>query len=438
MFLKYTVNKNRLKREENFDFISHMNNILSFFDNPHKNIRNIIHVGGTNGKGSTINFLGNILKTSGYSVNIFTSPHLININERFNLNGNNVSNEELSKIDTRIEEVASKNKLDISFFEGCVLVSLLLFQEKKADFNLFEVGLGGRYDATNIFDEKLLSIITSISFDHSEILGESIEEIALNKIAIVEENGIAFTAKQNSKVWQMFQAFEEQINCKIYKENIDWNYKKSQKIGRFEYFDFKNHIENIKPSLAGEHQFENASLAIASSLYLKQKGFQNINLNSTKKGIENTKWNCRLQNLDLNYKNLEIILDGAHNEDGIIKLMKYIKEGKQKDENLIGIFAMMQTKDLNCLNIFKNNSIFNKIYLPEVSIKIYEKGFYSSEVLQKEIKKINQNLEVEIFPNFNKDNLSLIFEKENNKNTKIFCFGSLYFVGKILSFYEEI
>jgi len=174
--------------------LSRLKSLMSKFGNPENELKNVIHIAGTNGKGSTASFLKEILEAHGLTVNVYTSPHLINFNERIRIRKKLISDELLINILENIE-LENKNK-PITFFEITTAAALIAFQKYKSDFNIIETGLGGRLDATNIIDKKRICVITKIGFDHTEFLGKNIKQIAFQKSGILRENVPVIIAKQ--------------------------------------------------------------------------------------------------------------------------------------------------------------------------------------------------------------------------------------------------
>ena len=165
--------------------LNRITKLLNKLGNPQKNIKNIIHIAGTNGKGSVLAFLKSLIKESGYTVNTYSSPHLINFNERINLNGKNITDKFLESL---LDMCNKKNNgKPITFFEMTTVAAFLAFKKKPADYTILEVGLGGRLDATNIIKKPIISIINEISIDHTNFLGSNIQQIAGEKAGIIKK-----------------------------------------------------------------------------------------------------------------------------------------------------------------------------------------------------------------------------------------------------------
>lgn len=273
--------------------------ITKKLDNPQKKYK-IIHVAGTNGKGSTSAMIANILKCSGYKVGLFTSPHLIKYNERFRVNGEQITNEDLSR---RIKLIREKN-VDLTFFEFSTAIALQYFKEQKVDFAVVEVGLGGTWDSTNVVDGDV-AVLTSIGLDHTEFLGDSVKEITEDKCGIIKQKSIVVANKENKGL-----------------EVIKKHAKKLMLVDKY-----KGPI-----GLLGEFQKSNAALAAKTcELFGVSEG-------AIEKGIKTVEWSGRLEYIKNN-----ILLDCAHNIDGIEEVTKFVKGLKYK--RLIIVFGVTKNKD---------------------------------------------------------------------------------------------
>jgi len=315
--------------------LNRLHNLLKKLGSPHKNLPPTIHIAGTNGKGSTLSFIKNILQNNDYSVHTYTSPHLEKFNERININNKQVNTKTLLRSLEYVKEV-NKNK-PITFFEITTAAAFVLFSKYKADFLILETGLGGRLDATNIIQEKLVSIITAIGIDHEEFLGKTLKKITKEKLGIIQNSKNIIIAKQNKEVDNFIYNKLKKLN-NVYYFNRDYGFKiinKKQFIFKFQ----KNKKTIRRPSLQGLHQIENASTALTTAMLLKENNYQ-IKLSSLGKSIYNTKWPGRIEKVK--FKNKYIIFDGSHNLSGADKLNKYLSETKIRPNV---IFGMLNNKN---------------------------------------------------------------------------------------------
>ena len=396
---------------------------LAYLGNPEKKIENkVIHIAGTNGKGSVANYIKTVLQEAGYKVGLYTSPHLIEYNERIYYNNRYITDKEIEQYKKEIL-IKCKNVNDISFFEATTLIAIMMFSnyfnqktQEQLDYCIFEVGLGGRLDATNVFNKSLVSVITSISFDHTKILGNTLSKIAYEKGGIIKKNVPVLTSNTKKNIVNTLNEIAKKNNTKLYV------------LGK----DFKLDY-NLKPSLFGEHQIYNATLAKEVCKYI---GVSNKYIT---KGIANTKWPGRLQeinikNINNNLHNIEkIYLDGAHNKDGIKQLCKFVrlqrKVNKNNNINIVGVMACLKRKDyFSFFNIIKPQT-FNKLLFFDVPASVND--FVDTKELQNIATKHN-------ITNTSIKNLTEIKNYiDCSKKNIIFIFGSLYFVGYILENYVE-
>ena len=391
--------------------LNRLDYLLKKLGNPHKNLPPTIHIAGTNGKGSTLSFIKNILQNNNYSVHTYTSPHLEKFNERININNKQVNAKTLLKSLQYVKEV-NKNK-PITFFEITTAAAFLLFSKFKADFLILETGLGGRLDATNIIQEKLVSIITAIGMDHEEFLGNTLKKITEEKLGIIKNTKNIIIAKQVKEVDSFIYKKLKNLN-NVYYFNRDYGFKiinKKQFIFKFQ----KNKKTIRRPSLQGLHQIENASTALTTAMLLKENNYQ-IKLSLLGKSIYNTKWPGRIEKVK--FKNKYIIFDGSHNLSGADKLNKYLSETKIRPNVIFGM--------LNNKNIFEFLSILKKNIDTLYPIKIPDE---QNAYTQKEIHKISKKLRLDTVIIKNLTNINKLLMK--NPNKYILITGSLYLVGKI-------
>ena len=370
--------------------LGRINKLLYKLGNPQKKIKNIIHIAGTNGKGSVLAFLKSFIQASGFTVNTYTSPHLINFNERINLNGKNISNKFLESL---LDECNKKNNgKPITFFEITTAAAFLAFKKKPADFTILETGLGGRLDATNIIKKPIVTIINEISIDHTNFLGSNIKQIAKEKAGIIKKNSPLIVGKQKKETLKIIKKIANNLKAKTFFYKKNWFIKKNKKENNIIFF---NNIKNNKkekypqPGLIGDHQVINAGIALkAFNLIMKEK----INKNFIKKGLKNVKWPGRLQKIYLNkklfskkinHKKWEFWFDGGHNKSASKALAKTFKAWHGK--KLYIIFGMLNSKDpKDFLNYFKK--IATKLIT--VSIKS-DSPYYPNKKLY-EIAKLNE------------------------------------------------
>ena len=308
---------------------------LEKIGSPEKNLK-VIHVAGTNGKGSTVNFIKDILKED-YKVGSFVSPHLITYCDRIKIGDQEISQEDFGEIGQFIiskEPEIIEDYGELNLFEFLTIMAIIYFDREKVDIAVLEVGMGGRADSTNIFTsrEKLISIITSISMDHMEYLGDTIEEIADAKAGIITDNGLVLTTNKDPKILGVINREAEEKSAEIYyTKDLESEIIKSDLRG----IDFKVKLgdwEEFSLTQIGDYQVENALGAIYALYLLNKKGILKISTEKIRERIKSSRWAGRMEIVS---RDPLIILDGAHNFDGIKKLVESIDNFKFKKLYLI-------------------------------------------------------------------------------------------------------
>lgn len=322
------------KKEIDYETVfTRMEKVLEKLLNPHKKLPPVIHIAGTNGKGSTCAFLASILQAANFKTHIFTSPHLHDINERIIIAGEKISDNYLYEI---MEEVRiASDGTDLTFFEAFFIGTILAFSKTPADVVLIEAGMGARIDATNIIEKKLATIITPISYDHQDYLGDTIEKIAFEKAHIIRPNTPLIIGPQSKQAQVMIEIIANDQNAKMIRYDHEFEIILDEETGNFDFRFFDENFLNLqKPNLAGEHQYINASLAIACVLNLRDHfkiDIEHINL-----GLKNVSWPSRLQKIENNLsKRHEIYLDGAHNQGGAYALARWINSQDKKIKTIV-------------------------------------------------------------------------------------------------------
>jgi dihydrofolate synthase/folylpolyglutamate synthase len=329
--------------------------ILEALDHPERRLPPVIHVAGTNGKGSTIAFMRAILEAAGLRVHVYTSPHLVRFNERFRLGnvggGVLVSDDELAA--ALVECEAVNEGAPITVFEIETAAAFLLFSRHPADVLLLEVGLGGRLDATNVIEQPLATVITPVSYDHAEFLGDTIGQIAAEKAGILKRGVPAVVAAQPRDALSVIERQAARLKAPVRIAGEDWT--ASEERGRLVYQDDAGLLDLPAPKLHGRHQFENAGVAIAalraSGLKLKPAAFES--------GITKADWPARMQRLPagrltaLAPAGSEIWLDGGHNADGGRAIANALADLEERvPRPLVILIGMLATKD--CEAFLKN------------------------------------------------------------------------------------
>ena len=328
--------------------LDNMTKLLDLLGNPQDNL-NIIHMSGTNGKGSTCSFITSILKEAGYKVGLYTSPFLETFTERIRINGENIPEEDVARIISlikeKIEQMVKEGYSYPTEFEIVTTMAFYYYYEQNVDYVALEVGLGGRYDATNIIKSSQVSVIGSISLDHTNILGDNISKIAYEKGGIIKENGVAIVYNQSDEVKNVIKQICYDKNATYIETNFDdIDIKKSDIYSQvYDVTIFDESYENIEIKLIGEHQINNSILALTVIKYLEGNKGLKIDDKSIRKGLINTKWPGRIEKIS---ENPLFIIDGAHNEDGALSLANAIDKNF-KDRNLTLLIGMLEDKDID-------------------------------------------------------------------------------------------
>ncbi len=322
--------------------------LLETLGNPGRSLPPVIHVAGTNGKGSTIAFMRAILEAAGKRAHVYTSPHLVRFNERIRLaapGGGKLAD------DAQLEEVFERCELanggaPITIFEITTAAALLLFSEIPADYLLLEVGLGGRFDATNVIDRPLASVVTPVSIDHPEFLGTTIDKIAFEKAGIIKRGVPAILAAQDERALLVLEREARRLHAPLTIGGQDFSAR--EELGRLVYADERGLLDLPLPRLPGRHQHANAATAIAALRAV----VPDLPAAAYEQGMLKAEWPARLQNLTrgrlvaMAPTGAELWLDGGHNEDGGRVLAAAMAEFEEKAPRpLILICGTLATKD---------------------------------------------------------------------------------------------
>ncbi|HUD85867.1 MAG TPA: folylpolyglutamate synthase/dihydrofolate synthase family protein [Xanthobacteraceae bacterium] len=322
--------------------------ILAALDHPERRLPPVIHVAGTNGKGSTVAFARAILEAAGKRVHVYTSPNLVRLNERFRIaregGGKFVGDDELADVLTECE--AKNGDAPITVFEIETAAAFLLFARHPADALLLEVGLGGRLDATNVVERPLASVITPVSIDHRDFLGDTIEQIAAEKAGILKAGVPAVVASQARDALAVIERQAARVRAPLRIAGEDWT--ATEERGRLVYQDGDGLLDLPAPKLYGRHQFENAGAAIAA---LRAAGLK-LPAAAFEAGMTRVEWPARMQRLShgrlaaLLPPESELWLDGGHNADGGRAVAGALADLEERvSRPLVLIVGMLSTKD---------------------------------------------------------------------------------------------
>lgn len=396
---------------------------------PNKKLK-FVHIAGTNGKGSTCSFISSVLTSSGYKTGLFISPFVLDFRERFMIDGEMIRPDVLANIVEEIFPLVEKMKEEgkiITEFEFVFAVALVWYAHENCDIVVLETGLGGRFDATNIIDTPLASVITSISLDHTKILGNTYAKIAFEKCGIIKPNGttVAYGYQKNDAMEVIKKTASERNNKLVIADSDKAEIISSDIEGTVFNYKLDDHLLKLKIRLLGEHQVRNAVTALCTISELRKQGF-NINDSAVLNGFINVRFPARMELL----KNSPLIfLDGAHNPDGAKALSdaidRYLK-GKRK----IGIAGMLADKDIE-----KSMSVLLPKFDEIITVAPNNPRKMSSEDLAEIVKKY-----CPCVSSYNDLKNAFLYALSKAKNDDaIIIFGSLYLASdmrKIILSYE--
>jgi dihydrofolate synthase/folylpolyglutamate synthase len=390
--------------------LSRMELACKILGNPEKKLP-VIHIAGTNGKGSTVSYLKHILLEQGYNVGTFTSPYIVRFNERITYNYNDISNDELiyyiNKVKLLSEQVFEQYNQVITFFELITLISFLFFTDMDIDYVIYEVGLGGRLDATNVV-APMIAGITTIGHDHMGVLGDTLPEIALEKLGIVKQGVPLCSSVNNKELLPLFEAHTQRLNSSFFKVNTKDVIV--QEYGNTTTFKYKDSIYKI--NMIGTHQPMNASLAIEIIHQLNKMHKATVSEESIKAGLFQTYWPGRLERFG------NVILDGAHNVEGA-NALKESMETYFKDQKIKVLYTSMADKEyfdiIKIIEKFAHEIYFTSFDYPrcETADNLYQVSDFNHKHIRQ-------------------DALAALRElKQLDKNEILLITGSLYFISYI-------
>jgi dihydrofolate synthase/folylpolyglutamate synthase len=344
--------------------LAHMRVLLAALDHPERRFPSVL-IAGTNGKGSTAATLASILRASGLKTGLYTSPHLVRINERIRVNGKEISDDDFAALQGEVDEVAEKlvEQTELpwhpSFFEMMTAIAFEHFAREKVDLAVLEVGMGGRLDATNVV-KPLVSVITDISLDHQKFLGDTVGEIAREKVGIIRPGGVVVTLPQQPEANDVIgntilDLAARAVNAVPYVPPVSPGSTRylvpgngQGKPGFVYRYPLAVLGEEIlvETPLVGRHQLRNVALAIAAAVELKQQGFSGITAKSIERGIRETRWPGRFQVIAARPDRPEMVIDVAHNPAGAWALRSALSE-QYEDRPLIFVFGAMRDKAIS-------------------------------------------------------------------------------------------
>jgi len=321
--------------------LDRIESLLERMDNPHRKLK-YVHVAGTNGKGSTVAFISSILLAAGYRVGTYTSPSIESFNERIRVNGEDIENQALASLITdikgHIDDMVSKGEENPTEFEITTALAFQYFLDKECDIVVLEVGLGGRLDSTNVIESPEVCVITTIDFDHMEILGNTLPLIASEKAGIIKSGSDVILYPQSEEAEDVIFSKADSLGARVRKADFDAIHILSSDIFS-QTLNYKE-LNGIVIRLAGLHQTRNASVAIEAALLLSERGWK-IDEDAIRKGLDSARWPGRFELL---CEEPIFIADGAHNSQGVAMLRKNLEQ-LFPDRKITFIMGVLADKD---------------------------------------------------------------------------------------------
>jgi len=388
--------------------LGRMQQAVDLLGNPEKSYP-IIHVTGTNGKGSTIAFMKELFMGHGKKVATFTSPHIVYINDRICINGQPIADADFIRLAEQVKEMEKmlvQTHDQLSFFELLTLIAFLYFREQEVDLVLLEVGIGGLLDTTNVVTGEI-AVITSIGLDHQETLGDSLKAIAEQKAGIFKASKKAVVAKLAPEARLVCQKKAESLAVDLYQAGQDFSMLKG---------DFSSSLGNfpqLKIGLEGAYQQENAALALQTFLLFMGEGKEVVDEQAVREALKQTHWAGRLERI-----RPQIYLDGAHNLPALTRLVEFIKEKEQEGYRPQILFGALKRKDYQGMLGYLTEN------LPQVELKVT--GFDYQGALEE-----TDVTGYDVIPSYREFISS--FEARAEKQDLLFITGSLYFISEVRS-----
>ena len=370
----------------------------------------IIHVTGTNGKGSTIAFMRELFISHGKKVGTFTSPHIVSIHDRICINGQPISDVDFIRLANQVKEIEQRlleTHDQLSFFELLTVIALLYFKEQGVDLVLLEVGIGGLLDTTNVVTGEI-AVITSIGLDHQETLGNSLEEIAEQKAGIFKPERVAVIANLAPEAQLVCQKIAEDLDVTLYQADRDFSFKSGH---------FSSSIANLsrlKLGLEGAYQEENAALALQAFLLFMTERGEKINEEAIRCALKTTSWAGRLEAVTEH-----IYLDGAHNLPALERLVEFIQEKIQQGYQPQILLGALKRKEYSGMLTYLTD------HLPDTAL--YVTSFdYQGSLEEQDLSGYHR---VASYRDFIDD-----FEKSAGEKDLLFVTGSLYFISEVRAY----
>ena len=374
----------------------------------------IIHVTGTNGKGSTIAFMRELFVAHGKTVGTFTSPHIVSIHDRICINGQPISDTDFIRLADKVKAMEQRlleTHDQLSFFELLTLIALLYFKEQKVDLVLLEVGIGGLLDTTNVVTGEI-AVITSIGLDHQETLGNSLAEIAEQKAGIFKSGKSAVIANLTPEARIVCQKVAEDLGVTLYQADKDFSFESGH------FFSSLVDFNQLKLGLEGAYQEENAALALQSFLLFMNQRSEVVNQEAIRRALKTTRWAGRLEAITEH-----IYLDGAHNLPALERLVEFIQRKNQQGYRPQILFGALKRKDYSGMLTYLTD------HLPDTAL--YVTSFdYQGSLADQDLSDYHR---VSSYRDFIDG-----FEASAEEKDLLFVTGSLYFISEVRAYLVNV
>lgn len=401
--------------------LERMTYMLEELGNPEHRLQSI-HIAGTNGKGSTVSYIRQMLQEAGYEVGTFTSPYIEQFNERISVNGKPISDQEMLELAQVVQPIVEQTRGtehgDVTEFEIITLMAIYYFAKvHPVDYVIFETGMGGRLDSTNVI-HPLLTIITNVGFDHTEILGNTVEELTFEKAGILKPGVPAIIGVKQAEGLKVIEDSAQEKRIPLYIANKDFSVEHTGSSVKGEGFSFSSALGALldgKIAMKGIHQVENASLALMAIYYLKAYRTLNIDESQIKSGLLKTKWIGRFECVQ---QHPMVIIDGAHNPEGIDSLMQTVRS-HYPNKKITVLFSALGDKKLHVM-VPKLEEIADQLLFTTFD---YPRAIHPSMMAQ------HAKMEYQIYENYQEAIEQVL---QSMKEDEVFIItGSLYFISLV-------
>ncbi len=404
--------------------------LLKLMGNPQDSLK-VIHVAGTNGKGSTSSFISTVLVEEGYKVGLYTSPYIEEFTERIRINGVNIPKQDLAEITEyvkdKVEIMLSKGQNHPTEFEIVTAIGLEYFKRQNADYVVLEVGLGGRGDSTNVIKQSLVSVITPIDYDHTDYLGDTLSKIAYEKAGIIKQNGFVVSYPQQPEAMEIIENTCKTKNAKLIIAPIDGIEIVSQDIDN-QTFNLKSKTMNLfslSISMIGDHQIKNAVLGLTALQVLEKEHKIRLSSQSIYEGLKKTKWPGRLEIMG---RKPTVLIDGAHNVHGL-QAIANVFEKFFKDKNIILVIGVLKDKDVESML---------DVIIPKVSKAVLTQPVNPRALSVDKLALMMEKYDIPMIKE--KEVSKAVFhtlEMANENDVIVFC-GSFYMIGQVRAILKNI